>query len=155
MPELIHIGSDHAGLDLKNALKTHLEARGFTIRDHGAHSPESTDYPLYAQGVCQAVFAENGRGILICGTGIGMSIAANRNRGIRAALCACEFHARACREHNNANILCLGSRITATGLAASILDIFLDTPFAGGRHQGRIELIENAMREPLCSCTIP
>lgn len=142
MPEIIHIGSDHAGLDLKNTLKAHLEVRGFTVLDHGAHSPESTDYPTYARDVCQAVLAENGRGLLVCGTGIGMSIAANRRHGIRAALCACEFHARACREHNNANILCLGSRVTAAGLATAILDVFLDTPFAGGRHQNRIELIE-------------
>ena len=142
MPELVHIGSDHAGLDLKRMLKDHLEARGFAVFDHGAHSAEATDYPLYARDVCQAVLAENGRGILVCGTGIGMSIAANRRPGIRAALCACEFHARACREHNNANILCLGSRITAAGLAMSILNIFLDTPFAGGRHQNRIDLID-------------
>jgi len=143
MPELIHIGSDHAGLDLKQTLKAHLEARGFTIRDHGTHGPEAADYPICARKVCQAVLDEHGRGILVCGTGIGMSIAANRCRGIRAALCACEFHARACREHNNANLLCLGSRITAAGLAASILDIFLDTPFAGGRHQNRLDLIEH------------
>ena len=152
MPELVHIGADHAGLDLKNALKGHLEARGCTVCDHGVHSPESADYPIYARDVCQAVLKDQGRGILVCGTGIGMSIAANRLRGIRAALCVCEFHARACREHNNANILCLGSRITAAGLAASILDIFLDTPFAGGRHQNRIELIE---KEAPCNYTIP
>ena len=158
MPELIHIGSDHAGLELKHALKAHLEARGFTARDHGTDSPESTDYPIYARKVCRAVLNGNARGILVCGTGIGMSIAANRCRGIRAALCACEFHARACREHNNANILCLGSRVTGTGLATSILDIFLDTAFAGGRHQNRLELIENTStvnEEPLCNCTTP
>jgi ribose 5-phosphate isomerase B len=142
MPETIHIGSDHAALDLKQAIKAHLEARGFTVLDHGAHSPESTDYPIYAQAVCRAVLDENGRGILVCGTGIGMSMAANRRRGIRAALCACEFHALACREHNDANLLCLGSRVTGTGLAISILDVFLDTPFAGGRHLKRIELID-------------
>ena len=141
---IIHLGSDHAGLDLKNALKLHLQARGLEVHDHGTHTPASTDYPTYAHDVCKAVLSDATRGILVCGTGIGMSIVANRYKGIRAGLCTCEFHARATREHNNANILCLGARVTAAGLATEIVNVFLDTPFAGGRHQQRLEQIEKS-----------
>ena len=138
----IHLASDHAGLDLKNTVKHHLEQKGFTVEDHGTNSPESTDYPVYAHALCEAVLAEEGRGILVCGTGIGMSMAANRHRGIRAGLCTCEFHARATREHNNANVLCLGSRVTGEGLALNIVDLFLATDYAGGRHERRVQQIE-------------
>lgn len=140
----IHLASDHAGLDLKNAVKAHLESKGFTVTDHGTNSPDSTDYPAYAHALCTAVLEDGpaGQGILVCGTGIGMSMAANRHKGIRAALCTCEFHAKATREHNNANVLCLGSRVTGEGLALDIVDFFLATAYAGGRHERRVQQIE-------------
>lgn len=142
----VHIGSDHAGLELKNILKARLEALGIAVHDHGTMTSESTDYPIYAHAVCRAVLAAGNDtstcGILVCGTGLGMSMAANRHRGIRAALCTCEFHARASREHNNANVLCLGARITGASLAEAIMQVFLETPFAGGRHARRVSMIE-------------
>lgn len=139
----IHIASDHAGFALKSALILHLSSLGYTIVDEGTHSTASCDYPLYARKVCTAVLDDEDRkGILICGTGVGMSITANRITGIRAALCASEFQARACRQHNNANVLCLGERVTGSGLAFAIAHAFLDTPFEGGRHQRRIDLID-------------
>ncbi len=140
----VHIASDHAGLDLKEAVRLRLEEKGYTIIDHGTHSAESTDYPDYAHSLSQSVLeeGEEGRGILVCGTGIGMSMAANRHKGIRAALCTCEFHARATREHNNANVLCLGSRVTGEGVAFDVVDIFLKTAYVGGRHERRVQHIE-------------
>ena len=141
--ETIHLACDHAGLELKETLKTALEARGFQIRDHGTHSRESCDYPQYAHALCAAVEAENGRGILICGTGIGMSIAANRHAGIRAALCTTELHARFTRLHNDANVLCLGARVTGVGLALKIVETWLDTEFEGGRHARRVGLLHD------------
>lgn len=140
--QTIHIGSDHAGLDLKNLVKAHLEAQGYAVVDHGTNSPESTDYPAYAHSLCEAVLQERSQGILVCGTGIGMSMAANRHPGIRAALCTCEFHARATRQHNNANVLCLGARVTGEGVALDLAELFLRTPFEGGRHERRITGIE-------------
>jgi ribose 5-phosphate isomerase B len=135
----IHIACDHAGFDLKNELSAYLKEKGFEVCDHGAHSSERCDYPVYANAVCKAVLEEGGQGLLICGTGIGMSMAANRYAGIRAAVCACEFQAQAAREHNNANVLCLGARVTGSGLAVSIAGIFMSTAFAGGRHSARID----------------
>ena len=142
---IVHIASDHAGLALKNAVKAHLLGQGLEILDHGTNSAESTDYSLYAHALCKAVLAggEAHRGILVCGTGLGMSMAANRHRGIRAAVCTCEFHARATREHNNANVICLGERVVGEGLALDLVDVFLRTDFAGGRHERRVHLIEN------------
>ena len=138
----IHMACDHAGLELKAILAKTLEERGFTVTDHGTYSKESCDYPQFAHALIQAVAAEaNGRGILICGTGIGMSIAANRHDGIRAALCTTELHARLTRRHNNANVLCLGARMTGVELALAIMDAFLDTEFEGGRHQRRLDQI--------------
>lgn len=137
--ETLHIACDHAGLELKETLKKALAARGFDLVDHGTHSAESCDYPQYAHALCAAVEAENGRGILICGTGIGMSMAANRHAGIRAALCTTELHARFTRLHNNANVLCLGARVTGVELALAIMNVFLDTDFEGGRHQRRLD----------------
>ena len=138
----IHIASDHAGFALKAALKKHLAAQGHDVIDHGCDAPASCDYPDFAHKLCNAVLADDGMGILICGTGIGMSIAANRHEGIRAALCTNEFLARATRMHNNANVLCLGERVVGVGLALSITDVFLNTDYEGGRHQRRIDLIE-------------
>ena len=139
----VYIASDHAGFSLKNFLVEHLQEKGHTVQDLGPDSPASFDYPQSAQAVAEALGRDpEGMGILICGTGIGMSMAANRFHGIRAALATCEFHARACRAHNNANILCLGARVTGQGLATDLADIFLSTPFEGGRHQRRIQMFD-------------
>jgi ribose 5-phosphate isomerase B len=138
----IFLGSDHAGFVLKSDLAAWLKSLGLKVEDCGVHSGESCDYPVAAHKVCHAVLADDGIGVLVCGSGIGMSIAANRHRGIRAALCTHEFHARGCRAHNNANIICLGERITAPALARELVELFLTTPFEGGRHDRRVELIE-------------
>ncbi|MDU2063814.1 MAG: ribose 5-phosphate isomerase B [Sporomusaceae bacterium] len=135
----IAIGSDHGGLRLKEELKARLEERQIEFHDFGAYTEESVDYPDYAKAVAEAVVAgDYERGILICGTGIGISIAANKVKGIRAALCCDVFSAKMSREHNDANILALGERVTGPGLACMILDTWLDTPFAGGRHERRV-----------------
>ncbi len=136
-------GSDHAGLSLKLQVLPHLQQRGCTVEDLGAYTEESCDYPEAAQNVCRKVLETGGLGLLICGTGIGMSMAANRFGGIRAALCLNEYHARMARMHNNANVICLGERVVGPGLALAILDAYLDAAFEGGRHQRRIDLIEN------------
>lgn len=143
-PSTLYIASDHAGFDLKNALAAALKEKGIAVTDLGTDSMASCDYPDFAHTLCSKVLETGAPGILICGTGIGMSIAANRHHGIRAALCTHEFHAKACRAHNNANVLCLGARVTAPGLAIELADLFLTTPFEGGRHQTRIERIEVA-----------
>ncbi len=141
---MIAIGSDHGGFALKQALMAHLEKRGLAFRDFGTYTEASCDYPVYARAVAQAVASgECERGILICGTGIGVSITANKVPGIRAALCGDCFSAEATRQHNDANILCMGARVTGEGLALKITDTFLDTPFSGDeRHIRRISLIE-------------
>ncbi len=141
-PQLIHIASDHAGYALKSDLCRRLASLGHNMVDHGAYSDDSCDYPLQAQKLCLAVLEQGGTGILICGTGLGMSMAANRFKGIRAAVCGNEFMARAARQHNDANVLCLGERVVGIGLAFSIADAFLGAIFEGGRHQRRIDLIE-------------
>lgn len=141
MAQNIHIGCDHAALDLKNIIIRQLEERGLTVTDHGTYTPESCDYPDIAHDVAQAVEKENGTGILLCGTGIGMSMAANHHKGIRAALCTTELHAKLARRHNDANILCLGARMTGVELAKTIVEAFLTTGFEGGRHKRRIDKI--------------
>lgn len=134
------IGSDHGGYDLKVHIVSKLDRDGHQVVDLGCHSSDSVDYPDFAEQVCKRVIADhNTLGILICGTGIGMSIAANRNYKIRAALCHDEYSARMSREHNNANILCLGARVIGSGLAETIVDTWLKCSFSGGRHQHRIE----------------
>lgn len=135
----IALGSDHAGLPLKNEIIKHLEGKGIEIKDFGTYTEESCDYPDYAQKVAEKVVAkEFDLGILVCGTGIGISIAANKVKGVRAALCSDTFSAHACREHNNANILALGQRVVGVGLALDIVDNFLNAEFQGGRHENRI-----------------
>ncbi|MDD7476711.1 MAG: ribose 5-phosphate isomerase B [Desulfovibrio sp.] len=128
-------------MDLKNIIIRQLEERGLTVTDHGTYTPESCDYPDIAHDVAQAVEKENGTGILLCGTGIGMSMAANHHKGIRAALCTTELHAKFARRHNDANILCLGARMTGVELAKAIVEAFLTTNFEGGRHKRRIDKI--------------
>ena len=140
----IVLGADHGGYELKNAIKAHLEARGFEAVDVGTNSGESCDYPVFASRLCKKL--QNGEadlGILICGTGIGMSMAANKHRGIRAACCSDTFSARLTRLHNNANVLCLGARVLGTGLALDLVDQFVDAEFEGDRHIKRLSLIED------------
>lgn len=133
------IGSDHGGFTLKNVLVPFIQGLGYTVIDKGTDSTASCDYPVFAKAVCEEVVRQNCLGILICGTGIGMSMAANRVDGIRAALCTCEFHARLTRQHNNANVMCIGERVTGAGVACSLVETFLHTEFEGGRHLKRIE----------------
>ncbi|MEA4919627.1 MAG: ribose 5-phosphate isomerase B [Clostridiaceae bacterium] len=138
----IAIGSDHAGFSLKEALKKHLEENGVTVIDKGTYDAASCHYPIYAEAVSKAVLSgEAERGILVCGTGIGMSISANKINGIRAAALSDCFTAEATRKHNDANILCLGERTVGPGLAFKLADIFLATQFEGGRHQTRVDMM--------------
>ena len=141
---MIGIGSDHGGFALKEAIKKHLEERGLEYKDYGTYSSASCDYPVYGRAVAKAVAAgECELGILICGTGIGISITANKVPGVRAALCSDCFSAEATRQHNNANVLALGARVLGEGLALKIVDTFLDTPFSNDeRHVRRISMIE-------------
>ena len=141
---MIAIGSDHGGFELKKELMEHLEERGLEYKDFGTYSSASCDYPVYAKAVANAVASgECDRGIIICGTGIGVSITANKVRGIRAALCGDCFSAEATRQHNDANVLCMGARVVGEGLALKIADTFLDTPFSNDeRHIRRISMIE-------------
>lgn len=138
------IGCDHAGFDLKETCRAHLERAGeHRVVDLGVFSTDSCDYPLIAHRVAEAVSGgEYPAGILVCGSGLGMSMAANRHRGVRAALCHNLFSARMCRRHNDANILALGGRVTGVDLALEIVDTFLGTGFEGGRHQRRVDQIE-------------
>lgn len=138
----IAIGSDHGGVELKEEIKNFLLKEGYEVKDFGTNSNNSCDYPDYALPVAEAVVSkEYDFGILICGTGIGIGIAANKVPGIRAALCSDTFSAHATREHNDANILTLGQRVVGPGLALDIVNTFLNTEFQGGRHQDRINKI--------------
>ena len=137
----VAIGSDHGGFELKELLKKTIEDMGHEVKDCGCNSPESTDYPLFAREVAQLVLSgAMERGVLICGTGIGMSMVANRYPGIRAALCHELYTARMSRAHNDANILCIGARVVGAGLAQEMVKIWMETPFEGGRHQRRLSL---------------
>lgn len=137
---MISLGCDHGGYALMQEVMKHLDALGLAYKNFGTDSEESCDYPTIAEPAARAVASgECDRGILICGTGIGMSIAANKVHGIRAALCSESFSAEMTRRHNDANILVLGARVIGTGLALQILDVFLNTPFDGGRHARRVE----------------
>ncbi|NLY45618.1 MAG: ribose 5-phosphate isomerase B [Tissierella sp.] len=139
----IGIGSDHGGYELKESIKEYLNQLGVEFVDYGTNSLESVDYPDFGKKVADAVLEKQvDRGILICGTGIGISITANRIQGIRCALCTDTFSARMSREHNNANILALGGRVVGVGLALDIVKTFLDTEFEGGRHERRINKID-------------
>ena len=141
----IAIGSDHGGYELKLEVIKHLKDRGFEVTDYGCDSTASCDYPIYGKAVAEAIAAgKQDLGILICGTGIGISIAANKVSGVRAALCGDCFSAEMTRLHNDANILALGARVVGPGLAMKIADTFLDTPFSGDeRHIRRINQIED------------
>ena len=142
---MIALGSDHGGYALKQEVIQYLKEQNLDYRDYGGDSEKSCDYPVYAQKVAKAIVSgECDRGILICGTGIGISIAANKVKGIRAALCHDTFSAQATREHNDANILAMGARVVGSGLALKIVDVFLHTEFSNDeRHKNRISQIED------------
>jgi ribose 5-phosphate isomerase B len=147
------IASDHAGLEIKAFVKGLFEARGYDVEDLGAFSKDRVDYPDFASKVCQAVLKnENTKGILICGSGIGMSIAANKFDGIRAALCHNEYSAKMAREHNDANVLCLGERVSGYGMVEAIVDTWCSNSFQNGRHTQRVEKI-NALSK-MGSCRV-
>ena len=141
---MLALGCDHGGYELMQEVKAHLDQKGIAYRDFGCYSTESVDYPIYGKKVAEAVAGgECEQGILICGTGIGISIVANKVKGIRAALCSDCFSAEATRQHNNANILAMGGRVVGPGIALKIVDTFLETPFSGDeRHERRISMIE-------------
>ena len=140
---MIVIASDHAGIDLKARILEVVRGEGHEVHDLGPTDSNSVDYPDFGHKVATAVIAgEAQTGILICGTGIGMSMTANRHPGVRAALCHDAFTAEMARRHNDANVLCIGARSTGPGVAEQMVRIFLGTPFEGGRHQRRVDLIE-------------
>ena len=145
---MIALGSDQAGYELKQEIIKYLEENGYEYKDYGSYSTDPVDYPVYGKKVAHAIAdGECDKGILICGTGIGISITANKIKGIRAAVCTDCFTAEATRLHNDANILCMGGRVVGPGLAVKITDTFLNTPFSNDdRHIRRINLIEN--RDP-------
>ena len=139
---MIALGADHGGYELKEAIKKHLEEKGIEYKDFGTYTAESVDYAAIAQKTCLAVVSgECEKAILCCGTGIGISMAANKVKGIRAACCSDYFSAKYTRLHNDANALCMGGRVVGAGLACELADVFLETEFEGGRHQRRIDQI--------------
>jgi ribose 5-phosphate isomerase B len=153
----IAIGSDHAGYEAKEGLKRRLAARGDAVEDAGTHGTASVDYPDFAARVARLVAeGKADLGVLICGSGIGMSIAANKVRGVRAAHCTDATTARLSREHNDANVLCLGARVTGPGLMEDVLEAFLEGTFAGGRHAARVDkmmrLEAATPGDPRCGC---
>ena len=141
---MIYLGADHGGYELKEAIKAHLQAQGIAYTDCGTHSEESVDYAPSEKATCEKLLADSDKSslaVLCCGTGIGISMAANKFKGIRAALCGDVFSAKMAKEHNNANVICLGGRVTGRELANMIVDTFLEAEFQGGRHQNRIDKI--------------
>ena len=140
----IYIGADSAGYPLKEELKLHLAEQGYEVVDCGTDSTASCHYPEFASKVCRGVLSDlqGSFGILVCGTGIGMSMCANKHRGIRAAVCSDTFSAKMTRRHNDANVLCLGARVIGSCLATDIVDIFLENDFEGGRHKIRVDMME-------------
>ena len=138
----IVIGCDHAGFNIKNAIKTHIIEKGYEVVDVGTYSADSCHYPVYASAACEKILSgECELGILICGTGIGMSMCANKHKGIRAALCSDTYSARMTRAHNDANVLCMGARVIGSCLALDIIDSFLGAEFEGGRHGIRVDMM--------------
>ncbi len=139
----IALGCDHGGVALMNEIRRHLTAAGHELCDHGTHEEKSVDYPDFAHKVAVSVVgSEADLGVLVCGTGIGISMAANKNPGVRAALCTDTYMARMARQHNDANVLCMGGRVVGPGLALEILDAFLGHEFEGGRHARRVGKLE-------------
>ena len=139
---IIAIASDHGGYQLKETIRKYLASRGLKVVDLGTNSEESVDYPIYGKACAEAVASGKAdRGIVVCGTGIGISMAANKIKGIRAACCSDYFSAKYTRLHNDANALCMGGRVLGAGLAIEMVDVFLNTEFEGGRHQRRVDQI--------------
>jgi ribose 5-phosphate isomerase B len=136
------VGADHAGLELKRALVERLRARGVAVEDVGTHEAVSCDYPDFAHAVAREIAAGSALGLLVCGSGVGMSIAANRHPGVRAVVCSEPYSAVMARRHNDANVLCLGARVVGVGLAEQILEAFADATFEGGRHAHRVAKID-------------
>ena len=141
--EKIYLGSDHGGFELKEIIKTFLEDNNYTVEDLGCYSEESVDYPQFGRAVAKAVVENNARGIVICGTGIGISMSANKVKGARAGLCHNIEYAKLTRQHNDANILAMGGRFIDPDLAKKVTEAFLNTDFEGGRHQRRVDDIDN------------
>lgn len=140
----IVLGADHGGFELKNHIAGHLTSLGYEVIDVGTNSSDSCDYPVFASRACQKIQSgEAELGILVCGTGIGMSMAANKHRGIRAACCSDTFSARLTRLHNNANVLCIGARVVGHGLALDLVNEFVGAEFEGDRHTRRLSLIDD------------
>ncbi len=140
--KIIAVGCDHGGFELKKEILAHFEEKGVKYVDFGTYTSDSCDYPDYAEKACLAVLnGECDLAVLVCGTGIGISMAANKIKGIRAACCSDTFSARFTRLHNDANALCMGGRVVGTGLACDMVDLFITTEFEGGRHQNRIDKI--------------
>ncbi|MBE6782802.1 MAG: ribose 5-phosphate isomerase B [Ruminococcaceae bacterium] len=141
---MLAIGCDHGGFKLKEDIVAHLKKNGVVFKDFGTFDENSVDYPDIASAVCESIIAgECVNGILVCGTGIGISIAANKHKGIRAAVCSDEFSTKFTRLHNDANVLCLGGRVVGPGIACELVDIFLNTEFEGGRHAVRVQKIHD------------
>ena len=139
----IAIGSDHGGFKLKNIIIKHLETQGYEVKDYGTYSTDSCDYPVYAKAVAKSVAnGENEKGILVCGSGIGVSIAANKVKGVRAALCHESHSAMLSRLHNNANVLCLGERITGKSLALDIVDVWLKSEYEKKKKKKRVDMLD-------------
>ncbi len=142
MEKILAIACDHGGYELKNAIIEHLKEHGIAYKDFGCYSTASVNYPDYAKVLCSSIQSgECYRGILVCGTGIGMSIAANKHRGIRAACASDAFSVKYTRMHNDSNVLCLGGRVVGIGLGLELADLFINTEFEGGRHQARVDMI--------------
>ena len=140
---ILAIGCDHTAYELKKLIVAHLKSKGHEVRDYGCDGPESTDYPIYGERVGRAVACgECELGVLICGTGVGISLSANRVRGIRAAVCSEPYSAEMARRHNNCNIIAFGARVVGQDLALMIVDHFLNARFEGGRHARRVDMIE-------------
>lgn len=141
---MIAIGCDHGGYNLKQNIIKYLEENGVEYKDFGTYTADSCDYPVFAEKVCDAVTGgECEKGILVCGTGIGMSMAANKHKGIRAAVCTDAFSTEFTRRHNDANVMCMGERTLGPGLALKLVEIFLNTPFDGGKHLRRISMFKD------------
>ena len=141
---MVAVGCDHGGFKLKEEIVAHLKANNVEFEDFGVFEEKSVDYPDIASVVCESILSgECENGILVCGTGIGISIAANKHKGIRAALCSDEFSAKFTRLHNDANVICLGGRVIGPGLACELVDVFLNTGFEGGRHALRVQKISD------------
>lgn len=140
MSKPVALAADHGGYELKEAIRKHLDEIGVAYKDFGSYTGEACDYPDMAEAACRAVVAgECGKALLFCGTGVGISMSANKIRGIRACCCSDAFSAEYTRRHNDANALCMGGRVVGPGLGVYLVDLFLNTPFEGGRHQRRID----------------